>query len=195
MDMQRAAFSTLRRRAGCAAGLLVAVLLGWPGAARADSVSEATAKVQFIHYVAQYAVWPKDALPPQHKQFILGVLGGSPFGDALERYFKGKSVKGREIVIRYFNTVEEAKGCHILFINAAMKTSFAEVLEKLQDFPTLTISDSEAFVQKNGMIYMFIIPKSEITGGLAWDINSAALKKARLQIDPFFIEKARKVYN
>lgn len=193
--MQRAAFSTLGRRAGHAAGWLAALLLGLPGAARADSISEATAKVQFIHYVAQYAAWPKDALPPQQKQFILGVLGGSPFGDALETYFKGKSVKGRQIAIRYFNTAEEAKGCHILFIHGSMKTSFAEILEKLEDFPTLTISDSEGFIQRNGMIYMFIIPKSEITGGLAWDINSAALKKARLQIDPFFIEKAHKAYN
>jgi hypothetical protein len=42
------------------------------------------------------------------------------------------------------------------------------------------------------MIFMFIAEKSEITGGLGWDINPQAMKRAGLQIDPFFIEKARK---
>ena len=72
------------------------------------------------------------------------------------------------------------------------KNRFAEIINQLQDASILTISDSEGFLQKNGMIFVFITEKSEVTGGLGWDINVPAMKRARLQIDPFFIEKARK---
>ena len=57
---------------------------------------------------------------------------------------------------------------------------------------TLTISDTEGFVQKDGMIFIYIVPKSEITSGRAWEINPQVMKREKLQIDPFFIERARK---
>ena len=192
--MGSAAFYSLRVLTGRTAALLCGAILSYGSDASAQAANEATAKIQFIHYVAQYAIWPKDVLAPQAKRFVLGVLGDNPFGDALEAYFKGKSVKGREFVVKFFKTVEEVKDCHMLFIAASEKNDFAAILDELADTSILTISDTDGFLQKNGMIFMFITPKSEITGGLGWDINPEAMKKARLQIDPFFIEKARK-YN
>ncbi len=190
--MRRAPFHSwrllARRVAALFAGTILICFLG----VNAEPVTESTAKIQFMHYVAQYAVWPKDVLSPQDRQFVLGVLGENPFGGALENYFKGKSVKGREFVIKFYKTVEEAKECQMLFISSSEKSNFAQILSELEDTSILTLSDAEGFIQKNGMVFMFITKKSEITGGLGWDINGLAMKKARLQIDPFFIEKARK---
>jgi hypothetical protein len=157
----------------------------------AEPLNESTAKIQFMHYVAQYSVWPKDSLPANQRHFVLGVLGENPFGDALENYFKGKSVKGREFVVKFFTSAEQARGCQMLFISGSEKNNFSQVLKNLEETSVLTISDVEGFIQKNGMIFMFINPKSEISGVIAWDINLQALKRAGLQIDPFFIEKAR----
>ena len=145
-----------------------------------------------MHYVAQYAVWPKDALPPESRQFNLGVLGENPFGSALENYFKGKSVKGREFVVRLFNSVDDVRDCQMLFVSGSEKANFGSILGKIETSSILTISDTDGFLQKNGMIFIYITEKSEITGGLGWDINPQAMKQARLQIDPFFIEKAHK---
>ena len=189
--MRRAPFhswGSLAKRATFWAGLI----LVWFTCAYGESLNESTAKIQFLHYVAQYAIWPKEVLSPQDKQFVLGILGESPFGNALENYFKGKTVKTREFVIRYFKTIEEVKACHMLFISSSEKENFGFILKELETTSILTISDTEGFIQKNGMLFMFITGKSEITGGLGWDINPAAMKKARLQIDPFFIEKSRK---
>src|SRR5258707_291274 len=155
-------------------------------------MNETTAKIQFMHYVAQYAVWPKEALPATERRFVIGVLGENPFGEALEDYFRGKMVKTRSFVIKYYQSVEEIKDCQMLFVSSSEKSNFAPILSTLEDRSILTISDSEGFIQKNGMIFMYITAKSEISGGLGWDINPQALKKAKLQIDPFFIEKARK---
>ena len=154
-------------------------------------INEATAKIQFLHYVAQYAVWPKEAMPSD-RTFVLGVLGENPFGEALANYFRNKSVKGRQFVLRFYNKVEDVQGCQMLFISPSEKNDFGPILKKLEETNTLTISDSDGFIQKNGMIFMFIAEKTEITGALGWDINPPAMRKAGLQIDPFFIEKARK---
>jgi hypothetical protein len=160
--------------------------------AAGDVLNEATAKIQFIHYVAQYAVWPKEALAPGDKQFVIGVLGENPFGEALEDYFKSRTVKGRQFVVKIFKEVEEVKNCQILFISASEKGKLTSILKKLEDTSILTISDTEGFVQKDGMIFIYIVPKSEITSGLAWEINPQVMKREKLQIDPFFIERARK---
>ena len=190
--MRPAAFYSLRLLAGRTAALVVGAILScWPSSGQ-PPVDAATLKIQFLHYVAQYAVWPKDALRPQDKQFVLGVLGENPFGDALDSYFRGKSVKSRSFAVRHFKTIDEVKACHMLFVSASEKNNFAEIVGKLEDIAVLTISDSDGFIQKNGMMFMFITEQSEISGGLGWDINPQAMKKARLQIDPFFIEKRRK---
>ena len=194
--MRRAPFHSWGLLAGRASARFFSLFLGavllWLQCARGQVVNESTAKIQFMHYVAQYAVWPKEVLSPADKQFVLGVLGDNPFGDALENYFRGKFVKTRGFAIKFFKTVEEVKDCHMLFISSSEKAGFAQIINKLEDTSILTISDSDGFLQKGGMIFMFITEKSEITGGLGWDINLPVLNRARLQIDPFFIEKAKK---
>jgi len=176
------------------AALFIGAILSWNTCASGQAINESTAKIQFLHYLAQYAVWPQEVLSAQDKTFALGVLGENPFGETLENYFKGKTVKGRRFVIKFFKTAQEAKACHMLFIPCSEKSNYATFLKQLEDASVLTISDCDGFLQKEGMIFIYIAEKTEITGGLGWDINSDAMKKAKLQIDPFFIEKARK-YN
>ena len=165
------------------------ILLSW---AAGEVLNESTAKIQFLHYVAQYAVWPKEVLAPGDKQFVIGVLGENPFGEALEDYFKSRTVKGRQFVVKIYKEVEDVRNCQILFISASEKGKLGSILKKLEDTSILTISDTEGFVQKDGMIFIYIVPKSEITSGLAWEINPQVMKREKLQIDPFFIERARK---
>jgi uncharacterized protein DUF4154 len=186
---------SLNRLGALAIGAVVwaaSALLLWAGG---EVLNETTLKIQFLHYVAQYAVWPKEALAPGDKQFVIGVLGENPFGEALENYFKGRSVKGRQFVIKFYKEVEEIKSCQILFISASEKSRFASILKQLEDRSILTISDSDGFIQKEGMIFIYIAAKSEISGSLAWDINPRVMKREKLQIDPFFIERAHKTYN
>src|SRR2546430_12360371 len=126
--MRRAPFHAWGLLAGWAGARFVSflscALLLWLSGASGEVVNQSTAKIQFMHYVAQYAVWPKEVLAPADKQFVLGVLGENPFGDALEHYFKGKFVKTRGFAVKFFKTVEEVKDCHMLFISASEKTDF-----------------------------------------------------------------------
>src|SRR3954449_28385 len=103
--MRPAASYSLGWLAGRAAALCVGAILSCIACAD-QPLNPASAKIQFMHYVAQYASWPKEVLSPRDKQFVLGVLGENPFGDALEAYFKGKSVKSREFAIKFFKTVD-----------------------------------------------------------------------------------------
>ena len=191
--MRLASLHSLRLLAGRMCMLFAVAILPWLTCASGEQpLNESALKIQFMHYVAQYALWPKEALAPDDKEFVLGVLGENPFGEALKNYFKGKSVKSRRFVIRICKSVDEARACHMLFISSSDKNNLAQILKQLDDASILTISDADGFIQKNGMILMFISEKSEITVGVGWDINPQAMRKAKLQIDPFFLEKARK---
>src|SRR5437762_3746091 len=115
--MRPMASYSLRLLAARASALFLSATLCLPSAGE-QPLNEITLKIQFLHYVAQYAVWPKpkDVYSPQEKRFVLGVLGENPFGAALQNYFRGKSVKNREFVIKCFKNVQEAKACQMLFI-------------------------------------------------------------------------------
>ncbi len=192
--MRPAPHHSLRLLAWRAAALLACATVPWLPRASGQAMNEAMLKIQFMHYVAQYSAWPSDVLPATEKRFVIGVLGENTFGEALEDYFRGKTVKKRAFFIRFYKSVEEIKDkdCQMLFISSSEKSDFGPILSELEGKSILTISDSDGFIQKNGMIFMYITVKSEISGGYGWDINPLALKKANLQIDPFFIEKAKK---
>jgi len=192
--MRLTPFQRLRLLAGRGCALLAGAVVPWITCASGEQpLTKMAAEIQFMHYVAQYAVWPTEALKPGDRQFVLGILGENPFGNELEKYFNGKSVKSRPFAIKVCKSIKEAEGCHMLFIGSSERNNFARITKQLDDKSILTISDTDGFIQKDGMIFIFIIEKSEITGVPGWDINAQAMKKAGLQIDPFFLERARKL--
>src|SRR5947199_7893290 len=133
--MPRCSLSSL---GGPVAALLAAALLSWLSSAKGgEPGSEATLKIQFIHYVAQYAVWPTNVLSSTDRQFALGILGQNPFGEALETYFRQKSVKGRQFALKFFpsldeESVDQIKTCHMLFVSSSEKSNFAQIIKTLE---------------------------------------------------------------
>src|SRR5258707_2805558 len=131
--MRPAPHHSLRLLAWRTAALIACAIWPWLPRASGQAMNEAMLKIQFMHYVAQYSAWPPDVLPATEKRFVIGVLGENTFREALEDYFRGKTVRKRAFVIKFFNSVEEVKGCQMLFISSSEKSNFAPILSTLED--------------------------------------------------------------
>ena len=142
-------------------------------------------KTAFIYSIIKFIEWPNNSVAGAAPPLNLVILGQDPFGEDLET-IKGKSAKGRPIVIRHCRRVEEVKDCDVLFICASERGRLTHILKHLQNSPVLTVADQDGFCEAGGMINLVTV-KNRIN----FEINMAAAQRAQLRISSQLLKLAR----
>ena len=144
-------------------------------------------KASYIYHFTNFVDWPDDAFPDGSKTLTIGVLGTDPFGRRLTP-LNGKTVKGRQLVIRRFGTIEELQPCQVLFVSASERNRLSKVHEALKGSHTLTISDMRNYARHWGMINF-------VTAGnnIRFEVNVDAARRAGLQMSSRMLSVATTV--
>ena len=82
----------------------------------------------------------------------MGVLFKNPFGTFLSETVRDDKINGHPLIVKYYSKVEDAEGCHILFVNQPKTTDLKKLLSQLKSRSILTVSDASGFIQDGGMI-------------------------------------------
>src|SRR4051812_24348582 len=101
--------------------ILLVILLLYSNAfayAQVSASSEYQLKAVFLFNFTQFVEWPAATFPAADTPFIIGILGKDPFGNYLNETINGEKVNGHALVVEHYNTIEELKICHILFITS-----------------------------------------------------------------------------
>ncbi len=109
-------------------------------------------KAVFLFNFAQFVEWPSEAFPEAQSPLVIGVLGEDPFGSLLEETVSGEKSNGHPLVVAHYQTVEDIKNCHILFINLTPEKKQASILSSLKGSGILTVGDGESFTRDGGMV-------------------------------------------
>lgn len=149
-------------------------LCGMEAQAQEGGVSEYTVKAAFIAKFPQFVKWPAGGGSP-----TVGVLGGDPFGGALDRVAKVKRA----------SRVEDLKGCQIVFISKSAGSAGA-ILPGLAGTNVLTVGESEGFARQGGVIG-FTLDGDKVR----FEINLGAARRNGLVIDPRLAQLAVRVIN
>ncbi len=158
--------------------------------AQSDPPTEYQIKAAFLYNFAKFVEWPADAFPDPHAPIVVGIVGEDPFGSVLDKIVLGKSVNGRELLIKRFKPGPDLRNCHILFISSSEKKHLAPILESLQGSSVLTVGETDRFVQSGGVVN-FILEENKVR----FEINSDAAGRARLKISSKLLALARIVAN
>jgi hypothetical protein len=134
-------------------------------------------KAVFLFNFAQFVDWPADAFSGPATPLVIGVLGEDPFGDFLDQTVRHEHVGGRPFQVRRYQSVDEIKTCHILFINRSEGDRPEDILAGLKHRPLLTVSDANGFAQRGGMI-RFVTERNRIR----LQLNLEAAEAAHLTI-------------
>jgi hypothetical protein len=126
--------------------LLPAALLAQP------AIREYDLKAAFLYNFAQFVDWPAEAFTAPDSPIIIGVLGEDPFGATLDELVSESPIKGRRIVVRRYERVEDVDICHLLFVNVRNAARLKQAIEALNNRATLTVGDGDAFLEQGGMI-------------------------------------------
>jgi hypothetical protein len=139
--------------------------------------SEYQVKAVFLFNFAQFVDWPAEALPDPTTPLVIGVLGDDPFGVLLDQTVSDERLGGRPLQVRRYQSVDEVKTCHILFISRSEGDRPEGILAGLKHRPILTVSDANEFAQRGGMI-RFVTDRNRIR----LQINPEAVEAGHLRI-------------
>lgn len=172
----------MSRRGGIAAVTALAALL-LPCAAYAQA-SENRVKAEFLPRFARYVTWPATSRPQPGQAFQLCLVGGDPFGRAVDESARNQSIDGHRLTVRRVESASDADGCHVVFVNGTRTRPAGQALATLGRRPVLTVTDARNssqrgiihFVTVSGRVRFFIDERQAAERGLA--INSRLLALA-----------------
>lgn len=160
--------------------LLLAV---WVPMLAGERGSEYEVKAAFLYKFANFVEWPADE---RTSPLGICVLGHDPFGQALDSVVKGKSINGREFVIRRLKTNDAAGDCHVLFIGASENKQLTPILTRLRGLPVLTVGEVARFCENGGAINLVVSDRR-----VHLEINPASAERARLMLSSRLLSLAR----
>lgn len=117
-----------------------------------EALPEFQIKAAYLFNFLKFVEWPGDAFADPLAPIVIGVVGEDPFGSALPEVIVGKTVQGRDLVIRRYHAGESLRGATILFISESERKRLPQVLAGLQGSSVLTVSDIGGFLEAGGMI-------------------------------------------
>ena len=166
-------------------GIVLGLLLVIPAAAQSVALRDYQIKAVFLFNFAQFVDWPPAAFQAGDSPFVIGVLGDDPFGPDLEEATKGEKLGNRVLEIRRYRRVEDVDACHILFISRSEISRLERVMTALGRRSILTVSDTEEFNRRGGMI-RFVTENNKVR----MKINLEAAKSANLVLSSKLLRAA-----
>ena len=134
-------------------------------------------KAAMIFNFAKFVQWPPAAFAGPDSPIILGILGETPLGEALDRAVQGKLIETHPLVVRTFGSAAEARSCHVLFISDSEKARLPEVFSALRGTSVLTVAEMDHFAETGGMINF-----QRQGTKLRFQVNEAVAKNAGLKL-------------
>ena len=121
------------------------------GPAQEIQLSEEQAKAVYLVNLTKYVDWPSHAFAEKNSPIVICVLGEQSLRDELKKLAVVARSTVRPIHVRGFDGTIPGS-CHMIFISGSEKRRVPEVLAMAKDHGTLTISETEAFLQAGGTI-------------------------------------------
>jgi len=139
--------------------------------------SEYQVKAAFLINFPKYVEWPDNTFTNISSPFVIGVLGETKVTDELQKIITGRMVNDRGFVLKHLNSIEEAGGCHILFIAADQQQRTPDFLAKLKNTGVLTVGESDDFLNNGGIINLARRDRK-----IALEVNLGAAANAQIKI-------------
>ncbi len=156
--------------------------------AAGNEAGEYQAKVALLFNFAKLASWPPEAFTTGDSTFVFAILGPNPFGSALD-LIRGKSMHGRPIEIRYYNSVAEFQPCQVLFCSP-------DSLHRLRQQHSasfamrhvLSVGQASDFARMGGILHLTFEDDH-----LAFIVNLSAARHAQIEISANLLSLAVEV--
>lgn len=152
-----------------------------------DPDLEHRVKAAYLLNFTRYTEWPPAAFSGPGDPLTVCIVGRDPFGPVLDQTFQGRRTSGRPL--RLLRPARPTEGiCHVAFLGAATPAVLESWLAALATEPTLTVGDTESFVDAGGMIGFVIVDET-----VRFEINLPAVRIGRLRLSSRLLSLATRL--
>jgi hypothetical protein len=151
-----------------------------------QTLSEYQVKAAYLLNFLKFVEWPEDAFANPLAPIVIGIAGNNPFGFALQQVSLGKTVQGRDLIVRHYRAGEDLRGSHILFISASEQKRLPEIFSSLRGSSVLTVADMDRFLEAGGMI-QFSVEETQVR----FTINLNATSQTKLKLSSKLLSVGR----
>ncbi|MDP3911581.1 MAG: YfiR family protein [Gemmatimonadales bacterium] len=151
----------------------IAVLTSALALVQGSRAPEYQVKAVFLFNFAQFVEWHAPADAEARRAVVIGILGDDPFGAILDATLRGERLGARPFEVRRYRQWRDIDGCEILFISRSERDQIGEIVTGLRNRPILTVSDTDDFARRGGMIQL-VTDKGRIRLRINLDAAQAA---------------------
>lgn len=155
-----------------------------PSAAR-----EIELKAAFVLSFARFIDWPEQTNPDPASPFRIAVLGSPELASSLSLLASSSAVRNRSLKIIQVDHDDPVPFCSVLYIAPGSADQAAQIMDRLQNDPVLTIGEEAGFLENGGMIR---ITRAKNT--LGFEVHLAHALRAGLDIQAKLLRLAQRVY-
>ena len=149
----------------------------------ADARRSTKSRRRSCYRFASFVEWPPEE---SEAPVTICIAGDNPFGGALDRSYKAKTLNGREFIVRALNGGGAPGDCRILFVSQSERKRLKPVLERYHGRRVLTVGDVPGFCETGGVVN-FEVVKDRVQ----FEINPDAAGRAGLQLSSRLLSLAR----
>jgi hypothetical protein len=155
----------------------LAAQLVWGGSALAQNsgFSEYQVKAAFLYNFGKFVEWPTNDFASTNTPLLIGIYGENPFGNDLPAVIQNKYIDGHPVITREVS-LDELKGCQILFISRSEQKNLNEILKALDGAGVLTVTENLS--TESGVMINFVLENDRIR----FEINNTAAEKVGLKL-------------
>jgi hypothetical protein len=138
--------------------------------------TEYQVKAAYLYNFAKFVEWPAATFSGPSAPVIFGILGVDPFGKNIDALM-GKTINGRNILVRRYHSLAEIQKCHVLFISASEHWHLGLILKSLSHSGMLLVSDMDSFASHGGMIGFIVTGRT-----IGFEVNVDAVTRAGITL-------------
>ena len=135
----------------------------------------------YVYNFMKYVEWPEEE---STGDFIVGLIGDSKIKKDLIVLANNKKLKGRKIVFKVFDKVEDITYCHLIYVSSSKSSSIKIINKKFASKPLLIVGEREESVYKGAALSFLTTDEDE----LKFDINKKEIESHKLKISSSLIK-------
>jgi|GEM_PF-1743615 len=178
-----------------AAMLTISMMPPSPYAKKPD-LTDVQAKLAIIYnFISRYVRWPDQQPAGATQDINICAVGSDELTKEIELLTKASTEKMRVNVLNNV-ALGHVRNCHVLYIAKSAAGDMPAFLATVQNYPVLTFSSADGFVDNGGMISF--IRETQMQGAfertfIRYEVNAVSVYNAKLYIDPDALELAKRV--
>ncbi|MEO8165932.1 MAG: YfiR family protein [Betaproteobacteria bacterium] len=154
----------------------------------AGNISEESLKAAFVYKFLGYAEWPSASFKNARSSYVIGVIGSPDIADALAQIVPGRTVNGREVLVKKLKDGESLAGLHLLVIDGLGAVQLGHLLAEAQRHSILTVTQTDGALSAGSIINFVNMDRK-----IRFEVSLEAAEKSGLKLSSRLLPVAHRV--